>query len=106
MTAITARIILGMMQATGFLSMGITDAAAAATTMMMYAVGISVVFFVSARIDDDRAIRDVRQPGQYRRRRHAVQRALGLLLEEYHDIEISFSAGCFWAFRLSRSCCR
>ena len=62
MTAVTARIILGMMKATGFPSMWISGAA---TTAMMHAVGVSV----SERTNDGRAFRDFRPGGHYRRRR-------------------------------------
>lgn len=49
------RIILGFMLATGFLSMWISNTA---TAVMMYAVGISVIDFVSEKTDDDRVIRN------------------------------------------------
>lgn len=50
-----SRIILGMMLATAFLSMWISNTA---TTVMMYAVGISVVSFVSSRTEDEAVARN------------------------------------------------
>ena len=50
-----AKIILGFMLATGFLSMWISNTA---TVIMMYAVGLSVIDFVSHHSDDDKTVRN------------------------------------------------
>lgn len=48
-------IIAGFMLATAFLSMWISNTA---TTIMMFAVGISVIEFVSRKVEDERTVRD------------------------------------------------
>lgn len=50
-----ARIILGFMLATAFLSMWISNTA---TTIMMFAVGLSVIDFIAHHTDDDRMVRN------------------------------------------------
>ena len=50
-----SRIILGFMIATAFLSMWISNTA---TTIMMYAVGLSVIDFVAHKTDDERMVRN------------------------------------------------
>ena len=50
-----SRIILGFMLATAFLSMWISNTA---TTIMMFAVGLSVIDFISRQTDDDRVVRN------------------------------------------------
>lgn len=50
-----AQIILGFMLATAFLSMWISNTA---TVIMMYAVGLSVIGFVSHHSDDDKTVRN------------------------------------------------
>ncbi|EPX80031.1 SLC13 family permease [Litoreibacter arenae] len=50
-----AQIILGFMIATAFLSMWISNTA---TTIMMYAVGLSVIDFVEQKTDDDKMVRN------------------------------------------------
>lgn len=50
-----ARIILGFMLATAFLSMWISNTA---TAIMMYAVGLSVIDFVARHTEDDRIVRN------------------------------------------------
>jgi sodium-dependent dicarboxylate transporter 2/3/5 len=50
-----SRIILGFMIATAFLSMWISNTA---TTIMMYAVGLSVIDFVARKSDDDQMVRN------------------------------------------------
>lgn len=50
-----SQIILGFMLATAFLSMWISNTA---TAIMMYAVGLSVIDFVSEHTDDDRTVRN------------------------------------------------
>ncbi len=50
-----ARIILGFMLATAFLSMWISNTA---TTIMMFAVGLSVIDFVAHHTDDDKIVRN------------------------------------------------
>ena len=49
-----SRIILGFMLATAFLSMWISNTA---TSIMMFAVGLSVIDFVSQHTDDDKVVR-------------------------------------------------
>ena len=50
-----SRIILGFMLATAFLSMWISNTA---TTIMMFAVGLSVIDFVAKQTDDDKMVRN------------------------------------------------
>ena len=50
-----SRIILGFMIATAFLSMWISNTA---TTIMMYAVGLSVIDFVAHKTDDETMVRN------------------------------------------------
>nr|WP_246480355.1 DASS family sodium-coupled anion symporter [Motiliproteus sediminis] len=50
-----SRIILGFMLATAFLSMWISNTA---TTIMMFAVGLSVIDFISRQTDDQRVVRN------------------------------------------------
>ncbi len=50
-----SRIILGFMLATAFLSMWISNTA---TTIMMYAVGLSVIDFVAHQTDDNKVVRN------------------------------------------------
>ena len=96
-----ARIVLGFMLATAFLSMWISNTA---TTIMMYAVGLSVIALVSERTEDDRMVHNFGVALMLAIAYSASIGGVGTLigtppnallasyLQESHNIEVSFSS--------------